>query len=557
MSRLPRPDPNTATESETEPEPVLQWKSTTQARRAAPSPSRHVATPEPPMIPRKPLILVPASSSLSPIPEPRPTKPATQASRAGPHKRLPRPNPDTATESESEPEPVLRPKPKKLAGSHRLSQPGAKPPTRHQPPHQPPPSRHESNTTLSSGDRNGKAFLKRLGDILNGDSDNDNDESLLNWTLELLEKRQRHNNDTHRPSSSRQHQHGNAHRSSSSRQHQHGDARRLSPSYHRPGPSTSHPARLREVPDDESLDPDAPHTSGSSTVDDDSDSPVDVTKSGLGKYPGTRGKAASRAIPGLLSTATRKGIYQEQDTYVKWARNAYRRAWARYYSHVRYKDPPLDLLRTIILRISGLRTEIKKHVRALVKYLFNFTNPGSSRRLMAANRTLFNQLFPNTFHCRDLRTDVNQFEHPAFVHAICEAYYWHQDSFAVRDHDLFKVMPLPAVALVLTMMQDSIKEWETGVFRARENNFRAQRDMFDAHLQGLYEYQKVARSRLHRFQGKWFRKGMRYAGVRILDSTEEGRFCQPITRACDVRPDTPELSEPEYDENGRLTARAK
>ncbi|KAG9102671.1 hypothetical protein FRC06_001471 [Ceratobasidium sp. 370] len=68
----------------------------------------------------------------------------------------------------------------------------------------------------------------------------------------------------------------------------------------------------------------------------------------MNRYPGTHGKVASRAIPGLLATATRKGVFQDQDIYLKWGQNEYIWAWKKYYPHIWYKPPPLDLLRTDI-----------------------------------------------------------------------------------------------------------------------------------------------------------------------------------------------------------------
>ncbi|KAG9087382.1 hypothetical protein FS749_002950 [Ceratobasidium sp. UAMH 11750] len=433
--------------------------------------------------------------------------------------------------------PVLRPKPKKHTDSKRTSshagpsrdqpsRPAAKPPTQH----------HKSSAASSTGRHNPKSILKMLADILDGDSGDDGN-SILDRVAGLLQG-QRQQSDT-RPSSRHQPAHPSSHNQAN--------------------PSTNRHARRPETPDSlsDTGEHPAPHADRSPSVESDSDSSVDVTKSGLGRYPGTRGKAASRAIPKLLSTATRMGVYQEYDTYIKWARNAYRRVWAKHYPHLSYKDPPLDLLRTIVLRVSGLRTDVKKRIRELIMYLFEFINPGSSVRLITANQHLFSRLYPNTFHCRDLKTDVDQFEHPAFIRAICVAFFWHHDSFAVREHKKFKVLPLPAVAFVLTMMQDCLKEWETGVFRARDNDFKAQRDMFDAHLQSLHEYRKTAHLRLHRFQRKWFKKGMKHAGVRIHKLPRDHQFCQPITWAHAVRPDTPDNSEPEFDEDGRLTARAK
>ncbi|KAG9090431.1 hypothetical protein FRC06_001088 [Ceratobasidium sp. 370] len=569
----PRRNLDTATESDSDSEPVLvprlQPKTRTEPHRTGPladQPSQPgTKPPSPTSKPRHPTIQAPRASASKPPPhenpdtatesdsdsEPvpvlRPKPTATQASRTGAPKPQPRRDPNTATESDTEPEPTPRPKPKKPANSHhtgpsadRPSRPGAKSPTQH---HRHAPSRHKSSAASSMGHRDARSILKQLGDMLSGDSGNDDDGLILDRAIGLLQERQRQCSGTRPPTSS-------AHKPSHS----------LSCS--RPGPSTIRHARRPETPDnlsDTGSHPShpAPHTDHSPLVDNNSDSEVNLTKSGLGRYPGTRGKAASHAIPKLLSTATRKGVYQDQDTYIKWARNAYRRVWAEKYSHLPYKDPPLDLLRTIVLRISGLRTDVKKRIRELTIYLFQFINPGSSVRLMTANQRLFSRLHPNTFHCRDLKTDVDQFEHPAFKRAICVAFFWDQNSFAVRDHQNFKVLPLPAVAFVLTMMQDCLREWETGVFRARENDFKTQQNMFDAHLMSLHEYRKSARVRLERFQREWFRKGMKHAGVRIHKPQRDQPFCQPITWAHTVRPDTPENSEPEVDENGRLTARAK
>jgi hypothetical protein len=58
--------------------------------------------------------------------------------------------------------------------------------------------------------------------------------------------------------------------------------------------------------------------------------------------------------------------------------------------------------------------------------------------------------------------DTDQYEHPAFISAICEAFFWTHDTFAIHHHerfsienhgqDKFKGIPLPAVAFVLTMV---------------------------------------------------------------------------------------------------------
>ncbi|KAG9077148.1 hypothetical protein FS749_010994 [Ceratobasidium sp. UAMH 11750] len=108
-------------------------------------------------------------------------------------------------------------------------------------------------------------------------------------------------------------------------------------------------------------------------------------------------------------------------------------------------------------------------------------------------------------------------------------------------------------------MQECIEEWQTGRFRPWDLNIVTQRAIFDAHLQGLLVYRRRAAKRLAGFQVKWFEAGLEYASIEIHRQNDEDHFCQSVTRAENVRPDTPTDSEPEpeFDEDGRLTTQSK
>lgn len=67
----------------------------------------------------------------------------------------------------------------------------------------------------------------------------------------------------------------------------------------------------------------------------------------MGKYPGVRKSVASKAIVDLIAKATQRGVYQHQDTLIRWAVNAYRRAWKKYAAHVPYEEAPDDLLKAV------------------------------------------------------------------------------------------------------------------------------------------------------------------------------------------------------------------
>ncbi|KAG8777108.1 hypothetical protein FRC12_000549 [Ceratobasidium sp. 428] len=532
-------------------------------------------SPPPPSSTTGPRILVPGTPERTPSPPPAPEKrlpkpiparkpPAAAASvkKPRPDARAPSARQNEDLDIESELEPIVHPKAKSKSSSSRTA---SKTSTRH--PHS---STRRDPSPAPSTRHGSEDILGRIGDLLNGgDSDDEDNNAVVKSALALLLQHQQQ-----RGQSSSSRQPG----LSSSRQPGPSSSRQPGPSSSRqPGSSSSkrHTHR-RETDQTDNDEPrrarrDTPSADDHAASEDEYDSPVDCSRSGLGKYPGRRGKVASRAIPGLLSVAARKGVFHDHDINMIWAKKEFIRAWRKRYPDVQCPPPPEDLLCTIVLRISGLRTEVKKRIRAVIKFLFKFRNPGSNEARLEANRKHCGHLLPNTFHCKDLITDKDYYEHKIFIEAICEAFFWHQNSFAVRDPANWQVISLPAVAFVLTMMQDCIQEWDTGCFRVRENNYGAQKDLYIAHLHGLHVYEGEARDRLTDFRSDWFKEGMKHAGVRI-DSGDESdhEFCQPVTRACFVRAPTPSESatepepepspepspEPEY-VDGRLTAWSK
>ena len=122
-------------------------------------------------------------------------------------------------------------------------------------------------------------------------------------------------------------------------------------------------------------------------------------------------------------------------------------------------------------RASWLRGEVKKRIRVIIQYGYGFRNPATSRADIKHNRRLAKKLGTNTFHCRvspvltnieldlwlyaplkDLVPNANHFEHPEFVRAIGAGLFWDPESLGVVFRERFKIVPIPAVALILTMV---------------------------------------------------------------------------------------------------------
>ncbi|KAF8602524.1 hypothetical protein BDV93DRAFT_557524 [Ceratobasidium sp. AG-I] len=206
--------------------------------------------------------------------------------------------------------------------------------------------------------------------------------------------------------------------------------------------------------------------SGDESSDDGEYDPIIPDKSGHGQYPGLHGKVASHTIPKMMSMALRKGVYQDHNTALRWACNAYRRAWKEYCPHVSYCKCPKDLLQTSLTLVSNLCTLIKDQIRKIIRFIYSFKHSSSDEVTMSANRLLAARLGHNTFHCRDTVPKKDQYKHCALTMAIYEVFFWSPDSFLIPDcaplKEKDKGLPLVVIAFVLTMMQECIEEWATG-----------------------------------------------------------------------------------------------
>ncbi|KAG8713805.1 hypothetical protein FRC08_012779 [Ceratobasidium sp. 394] len=266
-------------------------------------------------------------------------------------------------------------------------------------------------------------------------------------------------------------------------------------------------------------------------------------KAKLSDFPGRIGEVASAVIPRFLAKVFAEGAYEDLEVSRSWALDAYRETWDLEAPEDEYEPPPKAVLTIIMRRASWLRTKVKERILAIVQYGFGFRNPAIQRCDIKYNKRVAEKLGPNVFHCKDLKPNTNQYEHPEFVRAIGAALFWGPESIGVVYHERFKPVPIPAVALVLTMMQVCIQEWALGQFKPQALEVDKQQIIYERHLLGLYEYERIAGGRLTRFRGNWFDEGLAYARANL----EDDEAVQPYTQACHVRPDTP---PPNTDDEG-------
>ncbi|KAG8769800.1 hypothetical protein FRC12_004729 [Ceratobasidium sp. 428] len=258
------------------------------------------------------------------------------------------------------------------------------------------------------------------------------------------------------------------------------------------------------------------------------------------------GEIASAAIPYFLATVCVEGGYEVLDVFEDWALDAYYRTYLLEYPEEddRYEPPPAAILKIMARRASWLQGEIRKRVRPIVEYGYGFRHNAVSRIDIKHNKRLAKKLKPTVFHCKDLVTDTNQFEHPEFISAIGAGLFWDSESLGATFQDRFDPVPIPAVAMILTTIQTCIDEWRGGHFKAAVLDVEAQKTIYERHLLGLYEYEQMAASRLTQFRGEWATAGLSYSGTTHNDNSTAA---QPYVLASNVRPDTlpPETNDGE------------
>ncbi|KAG8710722.1 hypothetical protein FRC08_016802 [Ceratobasidium sp. 394] len=252
----------------------------------------------------------------------------------------------------------------------------------------------------------------------------------------------------------------------------------------------------------------------------------------LSDFSGRIGDVTSAAIPRFLSTVLAEGAYENPEVYRSWSHDAYRETWDLEALEDEYKPPPKAVLTIMMRRASWLQTKVRERVEVIVQYGFGFRNPAVHRADIKHNRRLAEKLAPHVFHCKELKPNTDQYEHPVFIRAIGATLFWDPESIGVVYHDKFNPIPIPAVALVLTMMQVCIEEWALGQFKSQALDVEKQQVVYEKHLLGLYEYKRIAGGRLTRFRGNWFK-----AGLANVDGDDDGTM-KPYTQACHVWPDT-------------------
>ncbi|KAF8598913.1 hypothetical protein BDV93DRAFT_512069 [Ceratobasidium sp. AG-I] len=277
---------------------------------------------------------------------------------------------------------------------------------------------------------------------------------------------------------------------------------------------------------------------------------------------GLSGQVLCLAKLGLFGLACSQGPYQTRGRLLHWAHLVHEETWNHEAPDIPYVAATKGELAVMVNNLATLRGRVKDRMRPVIQEGYGFRPFAVSQEDIQYNRELYARLTPNNFHCTSFLVNkstqqftprAGHYENGEIFHAVAAAFFHGPNSIAVLFPEYFDDMALEVIAFVLAMMQFCIEEWINGWFEPKDLSAGNMLDKYESHLFGLKEAAAIAPERMEFLQD--------YSRA----STSRQNGGQECIHRSEIRPDTPPPAPPveeddmlvEYNEEGRLTARAK
>ncbi|KEP45196.1 hypothetical protein V565_304310, partial [Rhizoctonia solani 123E] len=239
----------------------------------------------------------------------------------------------------------------------------------------------------------------------------------------------------------------------------------------------------------------------------------------------------------LFAYALVEGIYQTRATFLRWASAVHQATWQMELPGRSYCQPDDDIFEILVNNIATLRGKAKERLRDFVTRVSGFFQNLLKQEQILKNLERFNELYPNSFHCKSSTPRYGDYEHPEIGHCIALVIFYGPNSVGVMYPDYFRDMPLTVVAFALAIWQFCLEEWSNGWRQNGDLGMGAMREKYEAQLVGLKALREAAPRRMARLQDQWRDYVAQYSGA-VFDP-EEVTDVEP-TRRFVMRPDTPE-----------------
>jgi len=164
-----------------------------------------------------------------------------------------------------------------------------------------------------------------------------------------------------------------------------------------------------------------------------------------------------------------------------------------------------------------LATELKPTFITLVEYMYNFNTSQAPASIMHNIRRTQALLRDLNFIYPEPRTGRDPYRHPIIQRVINTTWFWDKDDIGVLDHEHFDPMPIPIIAITLTVIECCIDEWSSGTRKDSNWDDPKFQTVYDSHVSSLLDFQAHSpasnRDLLYQLQCDLLRNAREHAGV--------------------------------------------
>ncbi|KAF7341054.1 hypothetical protein MSAN_02091400 [Mycena sanguinolenta] len=189
--------------------------------------------------------------------------------------------------------------------------------------------------------------------------------------------------------------------------------------------------------------------------------------------------------------------------------------------------------RLIASRGSQLRGELKTKIRPLIDNMYGFKT-GQNKKTIAFNRKLAEDLKEGSaFAFKDMENKSGLYKHPIFQCAVNAMWFMNQKDEGPRHPELFSPLPIRALALVLTAVENNIDERLTGIrtdVTFTTNDYHA---VYEGHVKSLEQFE--AHTMKYKLMEKILKRlhsvGRFHSGAKALNAPSTSNFSKSVLDA--------------------------
>ncbi|KAF8144645.1 hypothetical protein K438DRAFT_1631489, partial [Mycena galopus ATCC 62051] len=140
-------------------------------------------------------------------------------------------------------------------------------------------------------------------------------------------------------------------------------------------------------------------------------------------------------------------------------------------------------------RDSHMRGELKTKTKPLTEIMYGFKS-GHNKKTINSNRQLAEDLKTKlTFTFKDVEARKGIYRHPIFQKIINAMWFANRRDEGPSFPEYFSPFPKPALALVLTVVENCIDEWATGIRNDIPFTANEYRGIYQGHIAALERFE--------------------------------------------------------------------